>query len=77
MIRAQKTAYRLRHVILIAGILFTIAGIVWAILPLLFDADDFAGLLGTVLIWAFGPGIVLLYMREKRRIEKLKAFEQN
>ena len=26
-----------------------------------------------VLIWAFGPGIVLLYMREKRRIEKINA----
>ena len=34
-------------------------------------------LAATVLIWAFGPGIVLLYMREKRRIEKLNAFEQD
>ncbi|MBN2594872.1 MAG: hypothetical protein JXA81_15305 [Sedimentisphaerales bacterium] len=50
MTKAQKTAYRLRHIILVAGILFTVAGIVWAILPLFFDADDFAGLIGTVLI---------------------------
>ena len=26
---------------------------------------------GTVLIWAFGPGIILLYMREKYRRAKL------
>ena len=50
MTRAQTTAYRLRHVILVAGILFTIAGIIWAILPLLTDSEDYAGLLGTVLI---------------------------
>jgi len=28
-------------------------------------------LAGTVLIWAFGPGIILLYMREKYRRRKL------
>ncbi len=28
-------------------------------------------LAGTVLIWAFGPGIILLYMREKYRMGKL------
>ncbi len=30
-------------------------------------------LAATVLIWAFGPGIILLYMREKYRMEKLNA----
>ena len=50
MTKAQKIACRLRHVIFVAGILFTIAGIIWAILPLLTDVDDFAGLFGTVLI---------------------------
>ena len=51
MTKAQNIAYRLRHIILVAGILFTIAGIIWAILPLLLsNADDFAGLIGTVLI---------------------------
>ena len=34
-------------------------------------------LAATVLIWAFGPGIILLYMREKRRVEKLKVPEQD
>jgi len=28
-------------------------------------------LAGTVLLWAFGPGIVLLYMREKYRQQRL------
>ena len=50
MTKAQKIAYRLRHIILVAGILFTIAGIIWAILPLLSNNDDFAGLFGTVFI---------------------------
>jgi hypothetical protein len=51
MTRAQTIAYRLRHVILVAGILFTIAGIFWAILPLLLsNGEDFVGLFGTVLI---------------------------
>ena len=51
MTKAQEMAYRLRYIILVLGILFTIAGIIWAILPLLYDAGDFAGLLGTVLIY--------------------------
>ena len=51
MTKAQKIACRLRHIILVVGILFTIAGIIWAILPLLLSsAEDFAGLFGTVLI---------------------------
>ncbi len=50
MTKAQTIAYRFRHIILVAGILFTIAGIIWAILPLLFSFDNFAGLFGTVLI---------------------------
>ena len=70
MTRAQQTARRLRHIILVAGILFTIAGIIWAILPLLLsDAEDFAGLLGTVLIFnklafdselAYGINVVIV-----------------
>lgn len=32
-------------------------------------------LAGTVLIWAFGPGIILLYMREKYRMGKLVDHE--
>ena len=53
MTKAQKIAYRLRHIILVGGILFTIAGIIWAILPLLLSsAEDFAGLVGTVLIYS-------------------------
>jgi hypothetical protein len=50
MTKAQEKAYRLRHIILILGILFTIAGIVWAFLPFWSGVDDFAGLFGTVLI---------------------------
>ena len=51
MTRNQEVAYRLRHIILAVGILFTIAGIIWAILPLvLSDNENFFGLLGTVLI---------------------------
>ncbi len=52
MTKAQKIAYRLRHIILVIGILFTIAGIIWAILPLFFSSiEDFAGLFGTVLLF--------------------------
>ena len=51
MTKSQKTAYRLRHIILVFGILFTIAGIIWAILPLFLSGiENFAGLFGTVLI---------------------------
>jgi hypothetical protein len=36
---------------------------------------SYAGIVfgGTVLLWAFGPGVFLLFLREKRRIEKLDA----
>ena len=36
---------------------------------------SYAGLVfgGTVLLWAFGPGVFLLFLREKHRIEKLDA----
>ena len=50
MTKSQKIAYRFRHIILAVGILFTMAGIIWAFLPLLSSAEDFAGLFGTVLI---------------------------
>ena len=56
MTNSQTLAYRLRKLILILGILFTIAGIIWAILPFFndfFDEKfdfDFFGLMGTVLI---------------------------
>jgi hypothetical protein len=52
MTKAQKIAYRFRHIILAGGILFTRAGIIWAILPLLLSGGEdfnFAGLIGTVL----------------------------
>jgi len=70
MTRAQQTARRLRQIILVAGILFTIAGVIWAFLPvILSDAEDFAGLLGTVLIFnnlasdselAYGINVVIV-----------------
>ena len=36
---------------------------------------SYAGIVfgGTVLLWAFGPGVFLLFLREKHRIEKLDA----
>jgi len=47
----QEKAYKLRKLILVVGIIFTLAGITWAILPLILsDYEDCAGLLGTVLI---------------------------
>ena len=51
MTSAKKTAYHFRLAILIIGILFTLAGIVWVFLPYLNDHLDtnFAGLLGTPL----------------------------
>ena len=50
MTKAQERAFRLRHIILVVGILFTIAGIVWAILPLITNIETFIGLFGTPLI---------------------------
>ena len=32
---------------------------------------------GTVLLWAFGPGVLLLYWREKYRREKLLSQSEN
>jgi hypothetical protein len=49
----------LRHIILVVGILFTITGITWAVLPLSFDAQDFAGLWGTVLV--INDNSILIY----------------
>lgn len=36
---------------------------------------SYAGIIfgATVLLWAFGPGVFLLFLREKHRIEKLDA----
>ena len=56
MTNSQTLAYRLRKLILISGIIFTIAGILWAILPFFNESlegkidFDFFGLMGTVLI---------------------------
>lgn len=47
MTSAKEKAYKLRHIILVVGIVFTLAGIIWMILPFLSDLDDFAGLFGT------------------------------
>lgn len=56
MTSAQSVGYRLRRVILIVGVVFTMAGIVWCLLPFFNDffedyiEFDFAGLIGTVLV---------------------------
>jgi hypothetical protein len=52
MTSAQEKAYRFRRLILVVGIVFTLAGLTWAMLPVFFDMDDtnLMGLLGTVLI---------------------------
>lgn len=57
MTRVQNTACRFRHIILVFGILLTIAGIVWAFAPVV--GIEAAGLLGTVL--AFSTGSKLIY----------------
>jgi hypothetical protein len=57
MTKAQRTAYRLRHFILIAGLLYTVVALLWIALPLLpsvasgLFGDDFepAGFVGTPL----------------------------
>ncbi|HEG42507.1 MAG TPA: hypothetical protein ENH94_00510 [Phycisphaerales bacterium] len=56
MTNSQTLAYRLRKLILISGIVFTIAGIIWAVLPFFneffkekFDFE-FVGLVSTVLV---------------------------
>jgi len=40
---------------------------------------SYAGLIfgTTILLWAFGPGVFLLFVREKHRREKLLEFEGN
>jgi len=40
---------------------------------------SYAGLVfgGTVLLWAFGPGVFLLFIREKQRREKLLDFQES
>lgn len=68
MTAAQSLAYRFRRLILIAGIIFTVAGIVWAVLPYLNDffdryfEFDFYGLMGTVLVFVpvYGINVVLI-----------------
>ena len=60
MTRAQRAGRRLRRVILVAGILYTLAALVWAVLPffsdLLFEEFLGAGLMGTPLgWWSDGP----------------------
>jgi len=53
MTSAQEKAYTLRHLILIFGIVFTLAGLVWVLLPIFCGIDDSefssVGILGTVL----------------------------
>ena len=52
MTSAQEKAYKFRHLILIVGIIFTLAGVTWAFLPLFVDMDDtgLMGIFGTVLV---------------------------
>jgi len=52
MTSAQEKAYKFRRLILVIGIIFTWAGITWAILPAFVDMDDtnLMGLFGTVLV---------------------------
>jgi len=40
---------------------------------------SYAGLIfgGTILLWAFGPGVFLLFVREKHRRDKLSEFQEN
>ena len=53
MTSAKEKAYKLRHLILVVGIVFTVAGIVWVLLPIFCDMDDSefssTGIIGTVL----------------------------
>ena len=57
MTSAQEKAYKLRHLILTLGSVFTVAGLVWVLLPFLYGIDDSEfspmGIFGTVL--AFHP----------------------
>ena len=53
MTSAKDKAYKLRLLILVFGIVFTLGGIIWALLPIFVDIDDSSfssmGILGTVL----------------------------
>jgi hypothetical protein len=46
---AQEKAFRFRHLILIVGSVFTLAGLTYAFLPIFFEAHLGVGILGTVL----------------------------
>lgn len=66
MTSSQKMAYKFRRLILVVGILFTLAGLVWILLPLFREASGSGfrpmGILGTVL--AINPVVstnMLLY----------------
>ena len=39
------------------------------------ETGSYAGIVfgATVLLWAFGPGVYLLFLREKKRLEKIEA----
>lgn len=53
MTSAQEKAYKLRHFILVVGIVFTLAGLVWILLPIFYGINNSEfrsmGILGTVL----------------------------
>jgi hypothetical protein len=50
MTSAQEKAYKLRHLILVIGIVFTLTGLVWIFLPILYDFRVSCGIIGTVLV---------------------------
>ena len=71
MTNARRTAYRLRRLILVAGILYTIAAVCWIVLPFFSEYvfADFmgAGLRRTPLVrglddhaWTYGIGVTLI-----------------
>ena len=71
MTKARRSAYRLRRLILVAGILYTIAAVCWIVLPFFNDYffTDFigAGLIGTPLVLGledhastYGIGVALI-----------------
>ncbi|MCK5603500.1 hypothetical protein KAR91_16565, partial [Candidatus Pacearchaeota archaeon] len=50
MTRFQGIGCWVRHFIFVFGVLFTVAGVIWAILPYFSGIEDCAGLFGSVLI---------------------------
>ena len=50
MTSAQEKAYKLRHLILVVGMGFTLAGLVWIFLPILYGPKVSCGIIGTVLV---------------------------